>query len=89
MDLEFVERCNVNLEFRIKNEQLERKFRIRNSEIRGSHRICLQLMLLNNLGLAIGAPPKAFLATTLLATGMERKRKGGSSDLPASFFAVS
>ena len=28
MDLEFVERCNVNLEFRIKNEELERKFRI-------------------------------------------------------------
>ena len=42
-----------------------------------------------SLGLAIEAPPKAFLATTLLATGMERKRKGGSSDLPASFFAVS
>ena len=46
-------------------------------------------MILENLGLAIEAPPKAFLATTLLAAGMERKRKGGSSDLPASFFAVS
>ena len=39
-----------------------------------------------SLGLAIEAPPKAFLETTLLATGMERKRKGGSSDLPARFF---
>ena len=43
-------------------------------------------MILENLGLAIGAPPKAFQTTTLLAAGMERKRKGGSSDLPASFF---
>jgi len=46
-------------------------------------------MILENLGLAIEAPPKAFLTTTLLVAGMERKRKGGSSDLPASFFAVS
>lgn len=45
-------------------------------------------MILENLGLAIGAPPKAFLATTLLAAGMERKRKGGSSDLPASFLRL-
>ena len=60
-----------------------------NSEFSGTAGICLQLMLLKKLGLAIGAPPKAFLTTTLLATGMERKRKGGSSDLPASFFAVS
>ena len=44
MDLEFVERCNVNLEFRIKNEELERKFGIQNSE--GATGICLQLTLL-------------------------------------------
>ena len=76
MDLEFVERCKENSEFGIQNSE-------------GATGICLQLMLLTKFGLAIGAPPKAFLATTLLATGMERKRKGGSSDLPASFFAVS
>jgi len=71
MDLEFVERCKEN------------------SEFRGSHRDLFVTNVFKKIGLAIGAPPKAFLATTLLATGMERKRKGGSSDLPASFFAVS
>ena len=41
----------------------------------------LEVTISTPLLLAMGAPPKAFQAATKLQAGMERKRKGGRSDL--------
>ena len=73
MDLEFVERCKENSEFRIQRD----------------HRDLFAINVAHEIWVSDWSPAEGVPDETLLATGMERKRKGGSSDLPASFFAIS